>query len=231
MPDHLKILILICLNLYLVAFVWIYFENTKIRGHTLIQANWFYIRQSIPMIHDYYMAEIGSERKTGSTKALGKLARKDCVYFDTVDIDSTASLRAGITLHKLQFLAWSTKCMDGKEYIADQAPESIAVFYLDAVDLEEKHSQKWHYEISRDAINKIVPAGFMCFDDTWKYHGAWLGKGRIAVPFLLSQGWEIVSYVPRAVLLQKPTAFKLPKYSKWAFWLYYIKYRYIKKYL
>lgn len=201
-----------------------------IHGHLLIQANMFYIKQSIPMIHDYVIAEIGSDRGSGSTAALGKLCMDNHILFKTVDIDSSAQHRAIETLSKIPRLSWSASCVDGKEYLHHVNFNTLALLYLDAVDLEMKHCLSWHYKAAKIAKDKIISGGFICIDDTW-FGKQWKGKGRFVVPFLIGEGWEVISYLPRTVLLQKPSSFSLPKYNKLIFWIQFIKYRYIKKWI
>ena len=67
---------------------------------------------------------------------------------------------------------------------------------------------------------------FIWVNDIW-----WEGKGKFVVSYLFSQGWKIISYLPRAVLLQKPSSFTLPKYNKLVFWIQFIRYRYIRKWI
>lgn len=204
-----------------------------IHGHLLIQANMFYIKQSLSMIHDYVIAEIaeiGSDRGSGSTAALGRLCKDNHITFITIDIDIEAQHRAIGILSKISKCSYKAFCMDGKEYLNHINPNTLALLYLDAVDLGIKHCLSWHYEAAQIAKDKIVPGGFMCIDDTW-WNKQWKGKGKFVVPFLISEGWRVISNLPRAILLQKPSSFSLPKYNKLIFWIQFIKYRYIKKWL
>ena len=198
-----------------------------IHGHTLILANAFYIKQCIPS--DYTIAEIGSNRKTWSTIALGKLCRDNSINFISVDNDLEIAINAARRL-RINEIPGEVILREGTEYLASLDPSSLAVLYLDAVDLEVEGCSSWHNIATGKAVDKIVPGGFICFDDTWLDY-IWEGKGEYAVPGLLEDGWKIISYLPYSVLLQKPTAFTLPKYNKLAFWIQFIKYRYIKKWI
>jgi hypothetical protein len=50
-----------------------------------------------------------------------------------------------------------------------------------------------------------VSGGFICFDDVWiDKEGIWQGKGKgkTAIPFLLSSGYRIIVYNNNSLLLQ-----------------------------
>jgi len=189
------------------------------------------------MIHDYMIVEIGSDRGGGSTAALGRLCADSHIFFETIDIDLDAQYRAIEILSKIPNCSYQALCMDGRQYLQYAKPNTLALLYLDAVDLGMNHSLSWHFSAAKIAKDKIVPGGFICIDDTWwcsefgMLGKQWKGKGHFVVPFLIWEGWKVISYLPRAVLLQKPSSFSLPKYNKLIFWIQFIKYRYIKKWI
>lgn len=172
------------------------------------------------------LIEIGSTRENlpgqGSTEKLARLCKSHGMHFVTVDmnpllIERAVELLAGIDSG---FLAI---CAKGEEYLSSCSREIDFVF-LDAYDYDhgyhsqerqaayERHLGKrinnedchlMHLECAKALLDKLSDAGLICFDDTWKTGGAWQGKGTLAVPYLLENGFLIVGTGYRSVLLSR----------------------------
>jgi hypothetical protein len=48
-----------------------------------------------------------------------------------------------------------------------------------------------HLDATKASHKKMVPGGYVCFDDTLLTRDGWAGKGKDAVPFLLDNGFEV----------------------------------------
>jgi hypothetical protein len=62
-----------------------------------------------------------------------------------------------------------------------------------------------HLECAQSIIKKLNEGGIVVIDDTWTdAHGAFEGKGKLAVPLLLANGLAIIARTPMAVALRRP---------------------------
>jgi len=189
-------------------------------GHDLILKNRGMIA---PVLANGVMIEIGSDRETGSTSLLANMAKEYGASFITVDPDTGANSRAKGILSKID--PSFTAVNDYGEKFLEKYTGTISVVYLDAfdivlphwphiqstIDTYEKRNQKitnraaWkmHFEATEHCLDKMCRGGFICLDDTWKTEGMWDGKGRIAVPYLLGNGYGIVDIHDQCVLFKK----------------------------
>lgn len=157
--------------------------------------------------------EIGSERGEGSTAYLAKLAKNRKVPFYSIDPDPQAAERVADL--KVEFI-----CGTAEDVLADwdgPAPRFVwadgadwpfswhgegAPYHDELVRLRELYKQ-WGAEVSEDASaashgviaialrHLMSPSGLVVFDDTWRHPDGWKGKGRMAVPFLLTKRFEV----------------------------------------
>lgn len=76
----------------------------------------------------------------------------------------------------------------------------IDLLYLDSLDTYHPgHAEHCLAEV-RAAMPELRPDALVLIDDTYNDAGTWTGKGALAVPWLLSQGWRLVSVGYQALL-------------------------------
>jgi len=112
----------------------------------------------------------------------------------------------------------------GEIFLKNYPRSDIGICYLDAFDImtQDGHSDAvhktylmrnllmtnsasyaMHCEAAAQAMVKMVPGGFICFDDVWLDRcGVWQGKGKTAIPLLLSSGYRVIRSKNNALLLQ-----------------------------
>ena len=64
--------------------------------------------------------------------------------------------------------------------------------YLDSLDTTEPGHAEHALREVQAAMPKLGKDSLVVFDDTPWHGGAWVGKGAMAVPFLLQQGWTVL---------------------------------------
>ncbi len=158
---------------------------------------------------DGLLLEIGSERGGGSTFILAMLAKAQGRPFVSVDIDINQTAKA----MRLVVLAGKGEamCCDGVKYVESLFVPIVAV-YCDAFDIvgartilrygkgyevrgqefTEEACHSFYLNLAKAIIPNLVPDGVVCFDDTVNNKGQWQGKGAVAVPWLLENGFEIL---------------------------------------
>jgi hypothetical protein len=78
----------------------------------------------------------------------------------------------------------------------------IDVLYLDSHDTNlPGHAEHGLAEISA-AEHALHDRSLVVFDDTIRAGDGWLGKGRLAVPYLLGRGWQVLASGYQVVLGQ-----------------------------
>jgi len=170
------------------------------------------------------LIEIGSDRESGSTKTLALMAEKFDMAFYTVDPDEGAYERSSAILEKIDNESTAVQAL-GEEFLKDFDGD-VHLVYMDAfdnvlenwphkqttidtykkrgIDLNNENSWKMHLEACENIIDNVVIGGYICFDDTKQNGGDWEGKGKLAIPFLLKNGFDIVdSDYSNCLLLQK----------------------------
>lgn len=71
-------------------------------------------------------------------------------------------------------------------------PGSIDVLYLDSLDTTEAgHSEHCQRELEA-ALPRLNERSLIVIDDTPWRHEAWVGKGAIAAPWLMQNGWRLL---------------------------------------
>lgn len=209
--------------------------KSKVHGDELIIFYIDYIKSFLCDYNNLSFVEIGSERGTGSSHRLAKLCKKNGWKFVTVDPDEGVSAGAKEIVKKIDAEFEAIKEL-GEVYLQNHSGKDIGVCYLDAFDIvtDWPHKQssvetykkrnveitneaayKMHYDASVNVCTKIVHGGFVCFDDVWlDKSNVWQGKGKTAIPFLLSNGYKIVSYKDNSLLLQNILGFTKEQLDK-----------------
>ena len=178
---------------------------------------------------DVRLLEVGTTREPlpsqDSTRILSEFCRTHGWDFTTCDMDPQNTERATALFAEMGagFIAVTAK---GEDYIASQR-RAFDVVYLDAYDFDHgKHSEvrQQRYEeilgaridqhacevMHLKAIQALNHAGrrscLVVIDDTWqdKPGRPWRGKGPLAVPWALRNGWDLTVQLPeyRAVVLE-----------------------------
>jgi len=180
-----------------------------LHGHKLILEN---LQDIKSVIKGGVFLEVGSSRDAGSTTELAHVARNLKMKFITVDPDSTVFTKS-LKIVKAIDKSFSAFKELGEEFIAKYEGK-FAIVYLDAfdniredwphkestiesykkrnVELTNENSWKMHLDAAKGLIGKMIDDGYICFDDTEFKDGKWEGKGKLAVPFLLDNGYEII---------------------------------------
>jgi len=173
------------------------------------------------------MVEIGTTREQvagqGSTLKLAQLCTDLGIDFITVDMDPRNTRQAQMMFRRNGF-PFSAITAKGEDYLAEFDGQIDYVF-LDAYDfdhgmhsalrqsrdekflgsrIEEGRCHQMHLDCATALVDKLVPDGLICFDDTWQDEtGAWTAKGTTAMPFLLDNGFEIITARNNAALLRR----------------------------
>ena len=175
-----------------------------------------------------WLVEVGCSREIiegqDSTVQLLALATELGLPFAGIDLD-----HANIEVLERDYKDYNATWITGKgEEILHTWNRPIAACYLDAYDFwhashsklrQKVYMENYGSEIS-DAechtmhlktvnhCSRLIPqGGLLGLDDTWVENDCWAGKGALALPWLLEQGWDLLSSANRGtVLLQAATA-------------------------
>lgn len=175
------------------------------------------------------LVEIGTTREQlpgqGSTKELMEICQSLEINFITVDMDPNNTLYAKKIFDQngYNFQAINST---GEEYLQSTS-KTIDFIFLDAYDFEhfnhsnlrqeryikylgskinEEKCHKMHLECAKALVKTLAHDGIICIDDTWKNKlDEWQAKGKLAVPFLLENGFEIVNHENKSILLKRKT--------------------------
>lgn len=197
--------------------------KSKVHGDELILIYENYIKKSLLKYQDITFIEIGSERGTGSTFRLSKLCNKNKWKFITIDADEGISKNAENIVKRINNNFEAINDL-GEVFLKNYQLNNIGICYLDAfdivtdwphkessvetyrkrnVEITNKAAYQMHLEAAQNCYSKILPGGFICFDDVWlDKENFWQGKGKTAIPFLLSNGFETIAYKNNSLLLQ-----------------------------
>jgi hypothetical protein len=160
------------------------------------------------------IVEIGSERGEGSTRFLADYAARHRLMFHTADIDPdvhavakrlapcawnttgaemlrTISGRIGVAY--LDGFDWIPDGLETEPWIADQRARYHALGH----EMTNENSRAEHLEEARLVAERAADRCAVICDDTW-HNGSWDGKGGLAVPHLIQQGFEVVDVGERA---------------------------------
>ena len=169
-----------------------------------------------------WIIEVGCSREIiegqNSTVQLLAMAKELELPFAGIDLDH-ANIEALERDHREFNATWIV----GKGEEALQSwDKPIAAIYLDAYDFSHaSHSElrqksylenygtgindaechTMHLEAARHCSKLIPVGGLIGLDDTWLENGKWVGKGALALPWLVDQGWELLTSANRGTVL------------------------------
>lgn len=171
--------------------------------------------------------EIGTTRERrpnqSSTEKLAILTSILGMNFVTVDMDELNSKRARSSLRPLNPNA-SAVTQKGEDFLA-LYDDPIDFIYLDAFDfnhddhsdarrarykkilesdIEDEACWLMHLHCAHALVPKVADGGLVVLDDTWTdSDGELAGKGKLAVPYLLANGFETVTSTKMTICLRK----------------------------
>jgi len=197
-------------------------------GHAVLMAVMTELERAQPgSLSKKCLVEIGTTRERlagqGSTEKLAIFTAFLGMKFVTVDIDPINTKRiAGA----LRYLNPDAKAITARgENFLKFDENALDFVYLDAFDYDHgKHSQqrqdryrellqtdindeacwKMHEACARAITMKMRIGGIVVIDDTWKdADGAYLGKGKLALPLLLGCGFAIIAKTQMTIALRR----------------------------
>jgi hypothetical protein len=171
-----------------------------------------------------WIVEVGCSREIiegqNSTAQLLELARELELPFAGIDLD-----HGNIAALKRDYEESNASWITGKgEEELQTWGKPIAACYLDAYDFwHTSHSElrqkayvdtygseindaechTMHLDAARHCTRLIPPDGILGLDDTWREDNQWVGKGALAMPWLLDHGWQLLSSANRSIVLLK----------------------------
>lgn len=173
------------------------------------------------------LVEVGTTREDvpgqGSTRKLADFCKNRYMDFISVDMDPHNSSMAQSMFVESGAENAKAVNMKGEDYLRNYSGDLDFVF-LDAYDFDHgKHSElrqsryekflgaridesechRMHLDCAESVAKKLSPFGLVCIDDTWLEDGRWTAKGTLAVPYLLSNGFELLEARNRAALLRR----------------------------
>jgi hypothetical protein len=161
--------------------------------------------------------EIGSTRDIGSTFYLAEYCQKHNLNLITIDPSDESHAEALKVFEKFDYKNLTAVKAKGEDYLATYSKKDICMAYIDGFDIVTAHphlpstikaytdagidllkdgnriSAEVHLEATKYIAENAVKDALLCFDDTWKEDGQWMGKGATAVPFLFTKGGETVT--------------------------------------
>jgi len=171
-----------------------------------------------------WIVEVGCSREIiegqNSTVQLLALAKELGLPFAGIDLD-----QANIEALERDYREFNATWITGKgEEVLQAWEKPIAAIYLDAYDfwhashsklrqqaylesygseINDAECHTMHLEAARHCAKLIPPGGLLVLDDTWMENDLWAGKGALALPWLLDQGWDLLSSANRGTVLLK----------------------------
>lgn len=156
------------------------------------------------------LIEIGSERGEGSTAFLADYAQQHGLRFLTADIDPASHaaaakittgarlmsgrdllkrLRSKVSVAYMDGFDWIPEGLEREDWIQEQRDRYRQLGY----ELENRNSRNEHLAEAQLIARRATERCVVICDDTWR-NGDWHGKGGLAVPYLLTQGFTVAEH-------------------------------------
>jgi hypothetical protein len=181
---------------------------------------------------NHTIVEVGSERGFGSTYYLAKYCVNNNLNFITIDPSEDSIQSARKIINKFSSDKLKAVKQTGEDFFKENDIRKIVLAYLDGFDVifpgasvsqdrvgfyaslgidflkdGNRISAEVHLETAKLIFKNVVQGGVVAIDDTFYENNEWLGKGKLAVPFLLENGFKSVNSIERkrdhSILLQK----------------------------
>ena len=135
-----------------------------------------------------------------SSTLFGLWAQKHNGYVVSIDNDREhAALAARVT----EGLPVDVRVGDSRIHLLSWEGPPIDLLYLDSLDAYlPGHAEHCRAECEA-ALPSLAPGALILIDDTWN-DGQWRGKGALAVPWLLAQGWCLLGMGHQTLLGRVP---------------------------
>lgn len=172
------------------------------------------------------LVEIGSTREflahQNSSEAFIKFCKEMNMVFVSVDMDPECSQNVRNIAEKHNFNNYSAITMKGEDFLK-HFKGVIDFIYLDGFDYDHRFhsdkrrgkykkylgceikndlSHKMHLECAQNMVDKITDNTIIVFDDICDEE-AKVGKGALAIPYLLKNGFRKVEFSQGAMVLQR----------------------------
>jgi len=172
------------------------------------------------------IVEIGSDRWEGSSAYFADLANTHNMQFISVDLDEDARHRLRRTILPEHNELTKFVQAEGTQWTANYQGSKIRVLYLDNFDWDWRtdrqqqmiqnqvqwyqqqglimnniNSQTAHVTQMVNLLPHMTDRCVVCVDDTYEYNGVFIGKGGAVVPYLLGQGFGILTAENYGVIL------------------------------
>lgn len=193
-------------------------------GHEIINSYRTLLKERFK--EDSIFIEIGSERGHGSTFMIANLCKDLNFIFKTIDADPGIANNAEKIVKSINS-NFEAINKEGEKFLEEI--DEFHIIYLDAfdlqhmsdrpvgsyvkstrgtyanrnVDLTNENCWKMHYDCAVACVEKMPKGGIIFFDDVYSSAPEWDGKGKTAIPYLLSNGFSIIEYKPNALVLEK----------------------------
>lgn len=159
------------------------------------------------------LIEIGSERGEGSTRFLDAYACRHKLRFYTADIDPDTHeaakritrgarqstgvallrrVRTPVSVAYLDGFDWTPAGAENEAWLIDQRARYAELGY----EMTNENCQREHLAEAQLIADRAADSCVVICDDTW-HDRRWTGKGGLAVPYLISQGFTVVDHAGR----------------------------------
>lgn len=194
-------------------------------GHILIIRLLFLLKQE-NLEKEFRVLEIGSTRELNpeqcSTFKIGLLASMLGIDFYSVDMDCD-TIERNLKISKRLSLDINLICDTGEKFILS-SEKDFYIMYLDSFDYDHgQHSDKRkrqyqkylglelnqdncdlsNLNLAQSILGMNKKPMFIVYDDVWSDEKDWQGKGKMAIPALLDNGYKIWFQNLKTVILQK----------------------------
>jgi len=174
-----------------------------------------------------HIIEIGTTREKQwaqmSTSRLALVGRAFGYKMISVDIDPE-NTKSGNEVKSTYGNVITAITDSGENFLQQWEGELPRYIYIDAYDFDHgNHSEQrqeryrrlqgsnisdeacWnmHLDCAVEFVRKCPQGGIVVFDDVFNEHGEWLGKGKTAVPYVLDNGFEMVTRTSKTVVFKK----------------------------
>lgn len=161
------------------------------------------------------MFEVGSTRDYGSTQFYSSLANQEGFNFVTVDSSEDSHNAAKKHIDQMNNENIKAVLDSGENYSKNYDKKDIFIAYLDGFDIVtdwphkqstidfytkqgidlikdgNKLSAESHLTIVKNLEDNFMDECYICFDDSWLQNGEWFGKGKTAIPYLITKGFVV----------------------------------------
>ena len=193
--------------------------SSSVHGHALLMYQILLDRSNRTTVmpaNGIHVLEIGTTREKWwpqmSTSRLAALCRSLGLKMLTVDVDELSSA-VGQESKRFYGDAIEVKTEAGEETAENWVGELPPYIYVDAYDFEhDSHSDerqeryrtlqgqeinneacwKMHLRCAQAFVQKCPKGGVVVFDDVFLKDDAWSGKGKLAVPYMLEEAFDLI---------------------------------------